>query len=245
MFFGYWYDWTILIMIPAVIFSLYAQAKVKSSFDKYSGMFSSRGIKGCDAARMILDANGLQNVRIERISGHLTDHYSPNENVIRLSDSVYDSTSCAAIGVAAHECGHAVQHSVGYLPIKIRSAIVPVTNFGARFSMIFIIIGLALSAYSNSASFDTGIKIALIGVALYSILAVFQFVTLPVEFNASSRALQTLESYNILTDEELYGAKKVLSAAAMTYVAALASTVITILRFLVIILGRSNRNRRN
>lgn len=245
MFFGYWYDWTILIMIPAAIFSLYAQAKVKSSFDKYSDMFSSRGIKGCDAARMILDANGLQNVRIERISGHLTDHYSPNENVIRLSDSVYDSTSCAAIGVAAHECGHAVQHSVGYLPIKIRSAIVPVTNFGAKFSMIFIIIGLALSAYSNSASFDTGIKIALIGVALYSILAVFQFVTLPVEFNASSRALQTLESYNILTDEELYGAKKVLSAAAMTYVAALTSTVMTILRFLVIILGRSNRNRRN
>ncbi len=245
MFFGYWYDWTILIMIPAVIFSLYAQSKVKSSFEKYSTKFSSRGIKGSDAARMILDANGLQSVRIERISGHLTDHFSPNENVIRLSDSVYDSTSCAAIGVAAHECGHAIQHSVGYTPIKIRSAIVPITNFGSKFSMIFIMIGLVLSAYSNASSFDTGIKIALIGVALYSLLAVFQFVTLPVEFNASSRALKTLDSYNILTDDELQGAKKVLSAAAMTYVAALASTLMTILRFLVIILGRSNRNRRD
>lgn len=244
MFFGLWYDWTILIMIPAVLFALYAQSKVNSSFDKYSSVLSSRGITGSDAARMILDANGLSEVRVERVSGRLTDHYDPKDNVIRLSDSVYDDCSCAAIGVAAHECGHAVQYAKNYAPIKIRAAIVPITNFGSRFSMIFIMIGLALSAFSQSASFETGINIALIGVALYSLVAVFQLITLPVEFNASSRALNTLKGYNILSDDELYGAKQVLSAAALTYVAALASTIATILRLLIIIMGRSNNRRR-
>lgn len=244
MFFGLWYDWTILLMIPAIIFAIYAQNKVQSSFKKYSTKLCMRGLTGKDAARMILDQNGLSSVSIERINGNLTDHYDPKANVIRLSDSVYGSTSCAAIGVAAHECGHAIQHAEGYAPIKIRSAIIPITNFGSRFSMIFIMIGLALSAFSQSASYDTGIKIALFGVALYSLVAVFQLVTLPVEFNASKRAIRTLEGFGILYDDELDGAKQVLSAAALTYVAALASTLLTILRFLIIILGRGNNRRR-
>ncbi len=244
MFFGYWYDWTILIMIPVLIFSLVAQARVKSTYEKYSAQRSLRGITGSEAARMILDTNGLNHVRIERVSGSLTDHYSPKEDVIRLSESVYDNSSCAAIGVAAHECGHAIQYAKSYGPIKLRAAILPVTNFGAKFSMIFIMIGLALSAYSQASSFEMGVNIALIGVALYSLLAVFQLLTLPVEYNASSRALKTLEGYNILTDDELKGAKKVLSAAALTYVAALASTIATILRLLIIILGRSSRRRK-
>ncbi len=243
MFFGYWYDWTILLVIPALIFALYAQSKVKSTFQDYSTYFCRKGYTASQVARMILDQNGLYNVSVERIAGNLTDNFNPGDNTVHLSDSVYDSTSVAAIGVAAHECGHAVQHAEGYTPIKIRSAIVPITNFGARFSTIFVMIGLIIAGASRGTSNETGIKIALIGVALYALVAFFQFITLPVEFNASSRALKTLESYDILYDDEIAGSKRVLKAAAMTYVAALASSLATLLRLFIIVMGRSNRKR--
>lgn len=244
MFFGFWYDWTIILMIPALLFALYAQSKVKSTYHNYATYYSRKGYTAAQVARMILDKNGLSHIAIERIPGELTDNFNPKDNTVHLSDSVYDSTSVAAIGVAAHECGHAVQHAEGYTPIKVRSAIVPITNFGARFSTIFIMIGLVIAGAADSVSSNqTGIQIALIGVAMYALVAVFQLVTLPVEFNASSRALQTLQSYDILTDDELQGSKKVLSAAAMTYVAALASTIITLLRLLIIVMGRSRRRR--
>lgn len=245
MFFGYWFDWTIIIMIPAMIFAILAQGKVKSTYNKYSSVFNSRYMTGKDVARMMLDQNGLSHVAIERIEGELTDHFDPKANVVRLSAGVYDTPSCSAMGVAAHECGHAIQHAQGYTPIKIRSTILPFTNFGSSISMYVIMIGLFLCGVAQStSSYETGINIALIGVALYSLLAVFQLVTLPVEFNASKRALATLESCGYFEKSELKASKEVLSAAAMTYVAALASTLATILRFLVIILGRSNNNRR-
>lgn len=243
MFFGFWYDWTILLVIPALIYALYAQSKVKSTFEEYSTYFCRKGYTASQVARMILDQNGLYNVPVERISGNLTDNFNPGDNTVYLSDSVYDSSSVAAIGVAAHECGHAVQHAEGYTPIKIRSAIVPITNFGARFSTIFVMIGLIIAGASRGASNETGIKIALIGVALYALVAFFQFITLPVEFNASSRALKTLESYDILYADEIAGSKRVLKAAAMTYVAALASSLATLLRLFIIVMGRSNRKR--
>ncbi len=242
--FVYWYDWTILLMIPAILFALYAQSKVNSSYKKYSTYYSRKGYTAAQVARMILDSNGLNNVNIERIPGQLTDNFNPTDNTVHLSDSVFDSTSVAAIGVAAHECGHAVQHSEGYVPIKIRSAIIPITNFGARFSTLFIMIGLVIAGFSYNSNNETGIRIAFFGVALYALVAVFQFVTLPVEFNASSRALKTLESYDILQPDELVGARKVLSAAALTYVAALASTLMTLLRLFIIVAGRSNNRRR-
>ncbi len=243
MFFGLWYDWTILLVIPALIYALYAQSKVKSTFEEYSTYFCRKGYTASQVARMILDQNGLYNVSVERISGNLTDNFNPGDNTVYLSDSVYNSSSVAAIGVAAHECGHAVQHAEGYTPIKIRSAIVPITNFGARFSTIFVMIGLIIAGASRGASNETGIKIALIGVALYALVAFFQFITLPVEFNASSRALKTLESYDILYADEIAGSKRVLKAAAMTYVAALASSLATLLRLFIIVMGRSNRKR--
>lgn len=245
MFFGYWYDWTIILMIPALIFSLYAQSKVKSTFKNFSSYYSRKGYTAAQVARLILDQNGLSNVPVERIPGELTDNYNPTDNTVHLSESVYGSTSVAAIGVAAHECGHAVQHAEGYTPVKIRTAIVPITNFGARFSTIFIMIGLIIAGAAANAdtSNETGIKIALFGVALYALVAFFQFITLPVEFDASSRALRTLQSYDVLFDDEIHGAKKVLSAAAMTYVAALASTLLTLLRLFLIVMNRSNRRR--
>ncbi len=188
-----------------------------------------------DAARMILNENGLFDVKIEHVSGNLSDHYDPQSNVVRLSDSVYNSTSSAAVGVAAHECGHAIQHAEGYAPIKIRTAIVPITNIGSRLSMPLILIGILLSAMSAYY-----IYIAYFGVACFSLCALFQLVTLPTEYNASRRALRSLESCGRLDDGELRGAKKVLSAAAMTYVAALAVSVMQLLSLLM----RVRRNDR-
>jgi len=188
-----------------------------------------------DAARMILNENGLFDVKIEHVSGNLSDHYDPQTNTVRLSDSVYNSTSSAAVGVAAHECGHAIQHAEGYAPIKIRTAIVPITNIGSRLSMPLILIGILLSAMSAYY-----IYIAYFGVACFSLCALFQLVTLPTEFNASRRALLSLESCGRLDDDELRGAKKVLSAAAMTYVAALAVSVMQLLSLLI----RVRRNDR-
>jgi len=184
---------------------------------------------------MILNANGLQNVRIERVAGNLTDHYDPKTNVVRLSDSVYHSATAAAVGVAAHECGHAVQHASGYVPIKIRTAIVPLTNFGSKISMPLIMIGLL---FSYTSTFF--INIAYLGVACFSLCAIFQLVTLPTEYNASRRAVKALENCGRLTEDEISGSKKVLSAAALTYVAALAVSIAQIIQ----LLARVRRNDR-
>ncbi|MBO5227124.1 MAG: zinc metallopeptidase [Ruminococcus sp.] len=228
---GFWVSvWPIIIgMIICVI----ASVNVKATFKKYSDVHNSRGITGAQAARQILDSNGLYNVGIEFISGNLTDHYDPTANVIRLSESVYNSTSAAAVGVAAHECGHAVQHAVGYTPIKIRQAVIPLTNFGSKLWYIVFIAGLALS----STAF--GSTLVMVGILLFALVVLFQLVTLPVEFNASRRALQTLENYHILDGDELSSAGKVLRAAAMTYVAAVANAILQLLRLLAI----ANRKR--
>ena len=212
----FYIDWTyIVLVLPFVILSIVASAKVNSSFKKYSEVFSKRGLSASEAARRVLEGNGVSGVKIERVQGHLTDHFDPRTNVIRLSENVHDSSSVAAIGVACHEAGHAIQHAKGYIPVKIRTAIVPVTNFGSKLSIPLIFIGIALSYLGEVYSY-----IAYIGVALFGLCVIFQLVTLPVEFNASRRALKALSSYRLLDQTELFGAKKVLSAAAMTYVAA-------------------------
>ena len=230
--FYYFFDYTIILLIPALLFGLYAQFKVSSTYKKYSQVKNARGYTAAEVAIKILDDNGLYDVAIVKIAGNLTDNFNPKTKTVSLSETVYNSQSVAAIGVAAHECGHAVQHAEGYTPIKIRSALVPVTNFGSTFGFIILAIGLLFGNYS----------IAMIGVLLYSLMAVFQAVTLPVEFNASNRALKTLASHYILEDDELKMSKKVLSAAAMTYVAALVSTLATILRLLLIV-GSGTRRR--
>lgn len=227
-------DYTyIVLVLPAVLFSLWASAKVNSTFKKYSKVHNLRGITGAQAARTVLDANGLRNVSIEHVSGKLTDHYDPKSNVIRLSDSVYSSTSTAAIGVACHEAGHAVQHAENYAPVKIRTAIVPITNIGSRLSTPLIILGLLLSSFGS-----IYLQIAYLGIICFCSCVVFQLVTLPTEFNASSRALKAIESSYLLTDDEQKGAKKVLSAAAMTYVAALAVSIMQLLRLVIMVSGR-------
>ncbi len=226
----------IFLVLPAVIFSLWASAKVNSTFKKYSKVATRRNMTGYDAARYVLDYNGLQNISIEHISGNLTDHYDPTAGVIRLSDSVYSSNSTAAIGVAAHEAGHAIQHATHYAPIKIRSAIIPITNFASRLSMPLILIGLILAG-------NIGTYLAYAGIIAFMFSTFFQLITLPTEFNASKRALNSIEQYGILDNDELKSAKKVLSAAAMTYVAALAVSVTQLLRFIIIVSGRSNRRR--
>ncbi len=229
-------DWTyIVLVLPAMLFAMWASARVNSTFEKYKKTRNVRGMTGADAARWVLDRNGLRNVRIEHIQGSLTDHYDPSANVVRLSDDVYSSTSTAAIGVACHEVGHAIQHATNYAPVKIRTAIVPITNIGAKLSVPLIIIGLLLSSMG-----EVFVMIAYIGCALFGLVTVFQLVTLPTEFNASSRALKTIEETNLLQGEELRQAKKVLSAAAMTYVAALAVSLAQLMRFLIIVGGRRN-----
>ena len=231
-------DWTyIVFVLPAVIFSLWASARVSSTFKKYSKVHNSRGLTADAAARYILDRNGLRNVRIERISGELTDHYDPTNNVIRLSDSVYGNSSAAAIGVACHETGHAIQHATGYKPVKIRTAIVPITNFGSKLSVPLIIVGLLLASFS-----EVFIMLAYFGVICFSLCVVFQLVTLPTEFDASKRALRCIEENGLLAGDELSGAKKTLSAAAMTYVAALATSIMQLLRLVIIVSGNNRRN---
>lgn len=220
-----------LFVIIGLIITLLASANVNRTFAKYDKIRSARGITGAEAARRILDANGIHNIRIERVNGKLSDHFSPAENVIRLSDSTFNSTSIAAIGVAAHECGHAVQHQVGYVPIKVRNSIVKPVNICNTLSLPIIMIGLILG-YS---------KFAMFGVILFSAVLIFQLVTLPTETNASSRAMKTLEDMRILEGSELAGARKVLTAAAMTYFASAASTALQLLRLFMIV---SNNNRR-
>ena len=233
----YGIDWTyIVLVLPAVIFSLWASASVNSTFKKYAKQRPLCGMTGADAARRVLDANGLYNVRIEHIAGELTDHYDPSANVIRLSDAVYNNPSTAAIGVAAHEAGHAIQHATGYVPIKIRTAIVPLTNVGSRLSFPLILIGLVLAAVSGLG--EIGMMLAYAGVICFSLCVVFQLVTLPTEFNASNRALAAIRDCGLLNREELAGSRRVLRAAAMTYVAALAVSVMQLLRLLLIVGGR-------
>lgn len=218
-----------------MLFSVWASVRVNTTFKKYSSVRPASGITGAEAARRVLDANGLYNVRIERISGNLTDHFDPRSNVIRLSDSVYGSSSASAIGVAAHEAGHAVQYASGYAPLKIRNAIIPVTNFGSRLAMPLILIGLLFSGAGTQF-----LPIAYLGIACFSLSAVFQLLTLPTEFNASRRAMQSIESSGLLRGNELSAAGSVLSAAALTYVAALAVSIIQILRLLAIVNSRRN-----
>ena len=223
-----------------MLIALWASARLNSTFKKYSNVFSVRGITGAEAARRVLDSHGLYDVRIEHVNGSLTDHYDPTENVLRLSDSVYASTSTAAIGVACHEVGHAIQHADGYLPIRIRKAIIPITNIGSRLGIYLFMIGLLITAFVADPTF--GELIATIGIVLFSFTTVFQLVTLPTEYDASRRAVTEIERTGILTPEELHGAKKVLGAAALTYVAALAVSITQLLRLL-LILGRSSGRR--
>ena len=233
----FYFDWTyVVLVLPAVILAMWASTNVNGTFKKYSTQYSRRGITAAQAARRVLDANGLQHVQIQHVGGNLTDHFDPKANVIRLSDSVYSSTSTAAIGVACHEAGHAVQHAVHYAPIKLRNAIVPITNIGSRLSMPLILLGLILSAASPDLFW-----LIYAGIACFGLSAVFQLVTLPTEFNASRRALQAIASGNLLYDDEMDGARKTLRAAALTYVAALAVAVSQLLR-LVIIFGGRHRN---
>ncbi|MGM9553086.1 MAG: zinc metallopeptidase [Faecousia sp.] len=226
----------ILLVLPAMLFSLWASARVNSTFKRYSQVRNSRGMTGADAARAVLAANGVTGVRIERVSGNLTDHYDPRDNVIRLSDNVYDAATPAAVGVAAHEAGHAVQYATNYAPIKIRAAIVNVTNIGSKLSIPLIVIGLLLMSIRSLAAYsDFFYYVALFGVLCFGLCVVFQLVTLPTEYNASRRAKQTIESCNMLTLEEQQGVKKVLSAAALTYVAALTVAIANFLRLLMIV----------
>lgn len=236
----YGFDWTyVVLVLPCIIFSLIASSSVKSTFNKYSQVFSYRHLTGAEAAQRVLSANGVSGVRIERISGSLTDHYDPRTNVIRLSDSVYNSASVAAIGVACHEAGHAVQYASGYAPIKLRAAIIPITNIGSRLAMPLIMIGILLSFLGNFSYL-----LVYLGIACFGLSLVFQLATLPVEFNASRRAMQTIESAGLLTEEEQRGARKTLTAAAMTYVAATAVALAQLLRLLVIFGGGRNSRRR-
>ena len=225
-----YFDWTyIVLVLPCVLFSLIASSSVNSTFKKYSQQYSRRGITGAQAAERVLRANGVHGVHITRVSGNLTDHFDPKANVIRLSDSVYGSTSTAAIGVACHEAGHAVQYAQSYAPIKLRAAIIPVTNLGSKLAMPLILIGLLLSSFEN-----VSYSFVYLGIACFGLSLVFQLITLPVEFNASKRAIRAIEDGEILTAEEQKGAKKTLTAAAMTYVAATAVALAQLLRLLVL-----------
>ena len=225
----YWDSTYFLVLIGAVI-SLIASSNVSRTFNKFSRTPNARRLTAEDVAANILRLSGITDVRIERIKGNLTDHYSPNEKVLRLSDSVYGQTSVAALGVAAHECGHAIQHQTGYAPLKLRSLSVPAANIGSKLSWPLILIGILMGS--------TGLAQA--GVFLFSFVVLFQLITLPVEFNASRRAMTVLRDTNILYGDELTGAQKVLSAAALTYVAAVASSLLQLLR-LVLLTQRSNR----
>jgi Zn-dependent membrane protease YugP len=233
-----YFDWTYFVFVlPFVLISLWASSNVKSTFNRYSKQFSSRRITGAQAAQRVLSANGVTGVRIERVGGNLTDHYDPRTNVIRLSDGVYDSTSTAAIGVACHEAGHAVQYAHNYAPIKLRAAVIPATNLGSKLAMPLILLGVLLSAFM-----EASYTLVYLGIACFGLSLVFQLITLPVEFNASRRAMQAIEGVNILTSEEQRGARKTLTAAALTYVAATAVALAQLLRLILIFGGRRRRD---
>ena len=230
----YGFDLTyIYIVLPCLLLSLWASSSVNSTFKRYSKQLSSKRITGRDAAICVLEAHGIHNVRVERIAGNLTDHFDPKTNVIRLSDSVYDNTSTAAIGVACHEAGHAVQYAQSYFPMQIRAAIIPATNIGSRLAMPLILLGV-LFGVGGSYSYS----LVYAGIACFSLSLVFQLITLPVEFNASRRAMQAIAGRGILTEQEQKGARKTLTAAAMTYVAAVAVAAAQLLRLILLFGGR-------
>ena len=225
----------VILLIPVLLLSVWAQAQVSGIFRRYSRVANRRHLTGAQAAEAVLRSHGIYDVPVRSCRGNLTDHYDPRDNTIYLSENVYAASTVAAVGVACHEAGHAVQYAVGYGPIKVRSAIIPVTQFGSRFSFVLLLIGLLL--YSQ--------PLFLVGILLFSLTTVFQLVTLPVEFNASHRALETIEGQGLLDGEELDGAKKVLRAAAMTYVAALLMSALQLLRYVLIFLGRDRRGGRD
>ncbi len=230
----YGFDMTYLVLVlPAVIFAFWAQMNVKTTFSKYTKVATSRGLTGAMAARRILDANGLTNVRIAQVAGDLTDHFNPKDNTVYLSETVHSVSSAAAVGVAAHEAGHAVQHAVGYTPMKWRAAIIPITNIGSGLAMPLVLLGIVLS-------FPT---LAYIGVLAFGLSTLFQLVTLPVEFNASNRAMDALATSGTLEGDELKSARKVLTAAALTYVAALAVSLANLLRLFLLVRGGDRRRR--
>ena len=237
MYGGYYYgfDWTYILVLIGAVICMIASANVKSTFNRFSQQRSMTGMTGAQAAQRILNHAGIYDVTIQHVSGQLTDNYNPGKKTLNLSDAVYNATSVAAIGVAAHECGHAIQHQQGYAPLNIRSAIVPVANIGSKLAWPLILIGLFITS-------DTGILFINIGIIAFSLAVIFQLVTLPVEFNASRRALMLLEKCGILSDSELPSTKKVLSAAALTYVASAASGILQLLR---LILLTGNRRRRD
>ena len=229
--FYYYYDPTYILVIIGAVICMVASANVNRTYSKYSHVVNSRRLQAQEVAAMILREAGITDVRIERVSGNLTDHYDPRNKVLRLSDSVYGSASVAAVGVAAHECGHAIQHKVDYVPIRLRNAIVPVVNIGSQLSWPVILLGAVLGMT----------HLLKIGIWLFALTLIFQIVTLPVEFNASGRALEILRSRGILQGDEMRGARKVLTAAAMTYVTAVVSTLLQLLR-LVLLFGRRSDN---
>ena len=232
LFYDYYY---LILVLPAVIFSIWASISVNSTFDKYSKTLSARRVTGREAAEMVLRQSGISDVRVEHVSGKLTDHYDPRTKVIRLSDAVYGSTSVAAIGVAAHEAGHAVQHSESYKPLTLRNAIIPITNIGSKLAVPLILLGIFLSYLG-----EFFLVVAYIGIICFSLSTLFQLLTLPTEFNASRRAVAAIENGGILDPSEIRGTKKVLSAAALTYVAALAVSIMQLIRLLAIV---NNRKR--
>ena len=224
-------SWYIILVVPAMLLAFWAQINVNSTFSRYSKVTAPSGMTGAESARRVLEANGVVGVRIERISGNLTDHFDPKTNTIRLSENVYDATTVSAVGVAAHEAGHAVQYAVGYSPMKLRAAIIPATNIGSQLAMPLVLLGLILSSA----------MLVDIGILAFSMSTLFQLVTLPVEFNASRRAVATLES-SCVSDTEVKGAKAVLRAAALTYVAALAVSLASLLRLILLFGGRNRRD---
>ncbi|MBQ9846586.1 MAG: zinc metallopeptidase [Clostridia bacterium] len=225
----FYYSYSYLLyMLPGLVLMLYAQFKVKHSFSKYSKVINSRGLTGADAAKEVLRQNGVDGVRIEHVSGNLSDHYDPRTNVIRLSDDVYNSTSVAAVGVAAHEAGHAVQYAKGYGPIKLRAKIIPACNIGSQLGIPLALIGAVIGFMG----------LVYVGLALFGLAVLFQVVTLPVEFNASRRAISAINSTALLTKGEASGAKAVLSAAAMTYVAAMIQSLLMLLYYVSRFAGR-------
>ena len=223
----------VILLIPVLLLSFWAQMQVNRNFKRYNAVNNRRRITGAQAAEAVLRAHGVYNVAIRSCRGNLTDHYDPRDNTIYLSESVYHSATIAAVGVACHEAGHAVQYAVNYGPVRLRSAIIPVTQFGSRFSFILLVLGMVL--YSEPLFF--------VGIVLFSLTTVFQLVTLPVEFNASARAIETIEGRGLLYEDEVPGAKKVLRAAALTYVAALLMSVLQLLRYVLIFMGRHGEHR--
>lgn len=237
--FGYYYDPTYILVLIGAVLCFWANSRVNTTYRKYAKMYSHSGMTGAQAAQRILHMSGINDVQVQHVSGELTDHYDPSQKVLRLSDSVYDSRSVAAIGVAAHECGHAVQHQKGYLPLKIRSALVPMANIGSRLGLPMVVFGLILGI-----EFDLPgggyFSLAQVGIWVFSLAVLFQIVTLPVEFNASGRALKMLGSYGIMSQDEVDDCKHVLGAAALTYVAAAASSLLQLYRLILITNRRRN-----